>query len=200
MVSTTHAEDAVARELEQCLPCRLQRLTASTPVPLAMGYRTPDTLGRDRVATAVGAWVEFTGCNLLVIDAGTAITSDVVLADGTFLGGSIAPGVDMRLRAMHDYTSRLPLVEAEGDTPLVGYDTTTALRSGAVLGAATEVEGRARTLKAVLGQLKVMLTGGNAELLNQFLPDGFATVDAELMFKGLDAIIDFNDNTYNYDN
>ena len=194
MVSTTDAEEEVARAMAPKLPCALQRLTHDTPVPLAIAYRTPHTLGLDRVATAVGAWAEFTGCNLLVVDAGTAITQDVVLADGTFLGGTISPGVEMRFRAMHDYTSRLPQVDAYGETPVVGYDTLTAMRSGAVLGAAGEIDCKAATLRQLLGgQLKVMLTGGDAELLAEYLQLGNVTIDGDLLFKGLGTIME-NDN------
>lgn len=194
LVSTTDAEEEVVRAITPKLQCVLKRLTHDTPVPLAIAYRTPHTLGLDRVTTAVGAWTELTGCNLLVVDAGTAITQDVVLADGTFLGGTISPGVEMRLRAMHDYTSRLPQVDAQGETPIVGYDTDTALRSGAVLGAAAEINEKATTLKALLGgQLKVMLTGGDAALLAEYLTEGNVTIDDDLLFKGLGTIME-NDN------
>ena len=113
MSSTSHRSAAVAAAVSPLLSCQLRELTHLTPLPLTIGYRTPTTLGRDRIAAAVGAWQLFTGSNLLVVDAGTCITLDVVTATGVYLGGNIAPGVEMRLKAMHDYTSRWPTSPAK---------------------------------------------------------------------------------------
>ena len=192
MASTTHRSAEVSQALADILHCPVKELDHTTPIPLQIAYRTPHTLGRDRIATAVGAWAEFTGCNLLVVDAGTCITLDVVLADGTLLGGNIAPGISMRLQAMHQHTSRLPLVERDGDVPLVAYDTSAALRCGAVLGAAAEIDGMATRLMSVLGQLKVMLTGGDATLLAEHLLIQHVTVADDLLLNGLDTILNYN--------
>ncbi|MBR6283095.1 MAG: type III pantothenate kinase [Muribaculaceae bacterium] len=192
LVSTTDGDAALVDALSAQLPCSLERLTAARALPLQVAYRTPHTLGPDRIATAVGAWGEYTGCNLLVVDAGTAITIDVVLAQGTLLGGSISPGVAMRLRAMHEHTSRLPMVEADGEVPLVPYDTTTALRSGAVLGAAAEVDAQAQRLKATLGQLQVVITGGDAELLMPHLLTNGVAHEHDLLAKGADLILSWS--------
>lgn len=190
LVSTTDADAALADAVAAVLPCELERLTAARPLPLRVAYRTPHTLGPDRLATAVGAWAEYPGCNLLVADAGTAITIDLLLADGTLAGGSISPGVAMRLRAMHEHTSRLPLVEAGGEVPLVGYDTTTALRCGAVLGAAAEIDAQTARLKSTLGQLKLFVTGGDAQLLLPHLLTQGVTHDPDLLFKGANVILE----------
>ena len=122
--------------------------------------------------------------------AATAITIDLLLADGTLAGGSISPGVAMRLRAMHEHTSRLPLVEAGGEVPLVGYDTTTALRCGAVLGAAAEIDAQTARLKSTLGQLKLFVTGGDAQLLLPHLLTQGVTHDPDLLFKGANVILE----------
>ncbi|MBP3737892.1 MAG: type III pantothenate kinase [Muribaculaceae bacterium] len=193
MASTSHGSAQVTEVLGGELPCKLQELDHTTPMPLDIAYRTPSTLGRDRMATAVGAWAEYPGCNLLVVDAGTCITLDVVLASGSLLGGNIAPGVTMRLQAMHEHTSRLPLVELDGDVPLVAYDTTTALRSGAVLGAAAQIDLMAAQLKGTLGQLKVMLTGGDAQLLAQHLVTDSVDVVDDLLLRGMNTIIMYNE-------
>lgn len=195
LVSTTDADAPLAEALGGQLPCPLECLSASRPLPLRLAYRTPQTLGPDRIATAVGAWGEFTGCNLMVVDAGTAITIDVVVASGagTLLGGSISPGVSMRLQAMHEHTSRLPLVGADGDVPLVGYDTATALRSGAVLGAAAEVDAQALRLKAALGQVKVVVTGGDAPALLPHLLAADVAHRPDLLMAGADLLLDMGD-------
>ncbi|MEK7253655.1 MAG: type III pantothenate kinase, partial [Bacteroidota bacterium] len=106
--STANVPPDAAAFLKKNFACL--ELTHETPLPIRLAYRSPQTLGKDRIAGAVGAFHHFPGKNCLIIDAGTCITFDVLDAQGTFLGGNIAPGVDMRLRAMHEFTARLPLV------------------------------------------------------------------------------------------
>ena len=115
------------------LGCHVIWFDNTTSTPLKIEYSTPHTLGSDRIAAAVGAWNEQPCNNMLVIDAGSAITIDFVTRQGVYKGGNIAPGVKMRLKALHEYTGRLPLVEKEGETPAFGHDTETAIRSGAYI-------------------------------------------------------------------
>ena len=98
-------------------------LDDATPVPLQVCYSTPETLGSDRLAAAVGAVCHIPGRPLLVADVGTAVTYDFVDATGRYLGGNIAPGISMRLTALHAYTSALPAVSAEGSCPVWGNST-----------------------------------------------------------------------------
>ena len=135
MCSTASSE--ASQRVEQLVGQRcghVLNLTHETPMPIQLGYRTPETLGRDRIATAVGAWSIAQGGNVLVIDAGTAITYDLVTADGWFVGGTIAPGLALRFKSLHEHTGRLPLVDVDGETPIMGYDTATAIRSGVMCG------------------------------------------------------------------
>ena len=118
-------EEALAR-----LQIPILRFTPDTPVPITNRYRTPETLGSDRLAAVIGASSLKPGKDLLIIDAGTCITYEVIDARGNYWGGNIAPGMQMRLRALHEFTARLPLVEAEGEVPGMGYNTETAIRSG----------------------------------------------------------------------
>ena len=111
IVSTVIADSCGLQDELAKLKCPVIRFNSNTPLPLEIGYRTPGTLGSDRLAAAVGAWNEAAGRNLLVIDAGSAITIDFVSKDGKYNGGNIAPGIKMRLRALHEYTSRLPMVD-----------------------------------------------------------------------------------------
>ncbi len=140
----------------------LLHFTALTPTPLTIAYDTPHTLGSDRVAAALGAWAQKPGRPLLIVDAGSCITFDRVTADGTYLGGNIAPGLQARLRAIGDYFPRLPHVEAEGEAPEVGHDTPTAIRAGAVTGMRHEIEGYICHHQAAEPGLCVFLTGGDA--------------------------------------
>ncbi len=145
----------------RALPCSVLRFTAATPTPLTNRYRTPATLGTDRLAAAVGAWAQQPHRPLLVIDAGSCITFDFVTADGAYVGGNIAPGLHARLQAIGDYFPRLPLVSAEGDTPELGYDTETAIRAGVIQGMKHEIEGYIAAFRKKYADLLVFLTGGD---------------------------------------
>ena len=170
------------------LQCPVIRFDKSTPLPLEVNYRTPGTLGSDRIAAAVGAWGEAPGRNILVIDAGSAITIDFVSKDGKYNGGNIAPGIKMRLRALHEYTDRLPMVEKEGDIPAIGYDTETAIRSGVINGVCHEIEGYINEFKQKYCDVLVFLTGGDEKpLKNRIKSCIFA--DKYLVAKGLNRIL-----------
>lgn len=155
----------LVESLRVLLDYRVLTLTSSTPLPITIDYDTRATLGADRVAAAVGAHQRHPRRTLLVVDAGSAITLDMVDSNGHFRGGNIAPGIDMRLQAMHQLTHRLPLVDCAGPTPLLGHDTPTALRSGAVLGAAFEVIALMQQLSTKYDCSQIIITGGNAMLL-----------------------------------
>lgn len=139
-------------------------LATDTPVPIRIRYKTPQTLGKDRIASAVGAFHLFPGENCLVIDAGTCITLDMVSAEGEFLGGNISPGIEMRLKAMNHFTARLPLVAKTEELPdELGDSTENAIRNGGELGALLEVEGFIRRCEQKFKPLRVVLTGGDAD-------------------------------------
>lgn len=159
-----------------------------TRLPVTLGYRTPDTLGRDRIAGVVGAMEQYPQSDVLVIDAGTAITYDFLRSDGCFLGGNIAPGINLRFTALNQGTGRLPMVGPEGDLPLLGYDTPTAIRSGVVRGILLEIEGYIRDLQLKCPSLFVFLTGGDALLLAAKLKSPIF-VDKNLVLKGLNRIL-----------
>ena len=147
--------------LEKVLECFIP-FSHTVKIPIDVDYRTPGTLGCDRLAAAVGAASLRPGENLLVIDAGTAITFDYVAASGCFKGGNISPGLEMRFNALHTFTGKLPLVGKEGETPLLGSSTETAIRSGVIRGICFEIEGYIEAVQKQSGQLSVFLTGGDA--------------------------------------
>lgn len=131
--------DAMRRML-QSLDVKCAILSSSTPMPLDLShYEGARTLGADRIAAMVGAMCLYPDTELLVIDLGTAITYDRVSRDGMFLGGNIAPGVGMRLKALHHFTARLPLIDSQGECSLTGIDTRSAMRGGALYGVAGEI-------------------------------------------------------------
>lgn len=135
-----------------------------TPVPIINTYGSPETLGQDRLAAAVGAKSICPNENLLIIDAGSAITYDFVSAQGEYCGGNIAPGLKMRFTILQRMTKKLPLVDPEENEliPLFGKNTRDAIVAGVIRGVAYEVKGYMRTLKEKMPHFQTFLTGGNA--------------------------------------
>lgn len=161
IVSTVVDLPIVMERAIDTLPFEVERLVPGvTPVPLSLKYATPHTLGADRLAAAVGAYMKSGGTDVLVIDVGTCITYDFVNASGEYLGGNISPGPKLRLLALNEHTARLPLVSRHGDTPEVGYSTETAIRSGVVNGIRREIEGYISDFLLKYPRLLVYLTGG----------------------------------------
>lgn len=198
MCSTVSSE--ASQRVEELINQRCSRvmnLTHATPMPITLGYRTSQTLGRDRIATAVGAWSIAQGGDVLVIDAGTAITYDLVTADGCFVGGNIAPGLGLRFKSLHEHTGRLPLVDADGDMPVMGYDTQTAIRSGVLLGLLGEIRSCIATLKMSHPGLTVFLTGGDGKLLHSRLGEEGVIYQEHLAAEGLNRIYLYNEKNEN---
>ena len=193
------ASNAASQNIEQLADMRCRRvlhLNHEIPMPISLGYHTPQTLGRDRIATAVGAWSIARrldqACDVLIIDAGTAITYDLVTSDNCFVGGNIAPGMSLRFKALHEHTGRLPLVQPDGDTPVVGYDTETAIRSGVILGLLGEVRSYIADLKRSHPNLMVFITGGDGKRLHTLLGDKNIIYSEHLAAEGLNRILLYN--------
>lgn len=136
----------------------------NTPVPITNSYDTPATLGLDRLAAAVGAKSLCPNENLLIIDAGSAITYDFVSAKGEYMGGNIAPGLKMRFTILQQMTKKLPMVDVDENEliPLFGKNTRDAIAAGVIRGVAYEVKGYMRTLGEKVQHFQTFLTGGNA--------------------------------------
>jgi len=166
-------------------------LGPDTPLPIRNGYATPETLGFDRLAAAIGAWSLQPGKPLLVIDLGTAVTYDFVSEDGTFTGGNIAPGVRTRLKSLNDHTSNLPLVEPASAFDLLGNSTESAIRSGVLQGILFEITGYIETLTQLHPGLFAFLTGGDLIYFDGKLKNGIF-VDANLVSTGLNRILRHN--------
>ena len=161
-------------------------------IPLCMEYETPKTLGVDRVADAVAAVKLFPGRDILIVDAGTAITVDYVNCDGCFMGGNISPGVEMRYKALHDYTAKLPLLTGnEMVASKIGRNTEAAIHNGVVLGVVHEVQGYIDQFLQERPHGVVILTGGDVELLNSCKSHRIVLLPA-LQMIGLDAILTNN--------
>ena len=170
---------------------KFHKLTYATKLNFSSPVGKPETIGADRLALVAAAVHFYPGKNNLVIGLGSCITYNFVNHLAHFLGGSISPGMDMRFRSMHEYTAKLPLVQAEWNIPLIGYDTKTNLQSGVIMGMANEIEGFIGKYNERYGNFNVVLTGGNsAYFASQLKNKIFA--DSNFLFKGLYALSELN--------
>ena len=169
----------------------LVQLDHHTTVPIVNKYETPHTLGKDRLAAIVGAVYLEPETDLLIVDAGTAITYDLVDASGVYWGGNIAPGLSMRLRSLHEFTQKLPLVEPVVDIPLIGNSTNSALISGALHGIVFEIDGYINALKIKYPKLSVFLTGGSIFYFDTKLKSPIFA-ERNLVLVGLNRILQYN--------
>lgn len=158
-------------------------------LPLKVDYDTPNSLGVDRIAAAVGAYSQKPGKNLLIIDVGTAITIDYVSQEGVYKGGNISPGMDMRFKSLNDYTIKLPLIKKEGDIPKLGYDTETAIRAGVIGGIIRELDSYIDEYQKK-EEVFTFLTGGNSFYFDSKLKNSIFA-DGNLVLKGLNEILNF---------
>ncbi len=166
-------------------------LDKSTPLPIKVVYKTPETLGLDRIAAAAGAHLIFPGYHVLIVDVGTAITIDLLSDQGEFLGGNISPGMQTRFRALHDYTAKLPLVAADNTYPEFGTDTRTAIAAGVQQGIIYEIDRYMEACEQQYAGCKFIITGGDAGFfVSRLKRPIFAK--PELVLAGLNAILEFN--------
>ena len=201
-------------------------LDGHTPLPFVNTYHTPTTLGTDRIAAVAGVQRIHPKQNSLVVDVGTCITYDIIDQEGYYRGGLISPGVRMRLRAMHTFTARLPLIEWKPDSvavdnPSVGRvssstsqsalierSTADGLRSGAVRGAAAEIGQMIRMYADKFSDLHVVLCGGDASYLLPYIYQDHPVAGSsatkvvvtevpELILIGLNSILEYNVNQKN---
>lgn len=176
------------------LPVTGKRLALAfdTPVPVTNHYQTPQTLGADRLAAVVGASFLFPGTDCLVIDAGTCITTDFVDRDKNYYGGSIGLGLEMKFRALHTFTQKLPLIQETRETvPLAGRNTAEAIRSGVLNGTVAELNGIIGAYRSQSPQLTVVLCGGDAAFFETNLKAPIFAVP-ELVLIGLNRILNYN--------
>ena len=162
-----------------------------TPLPIRLCYETPETLGLDRIANAVAANALFPNENVLSIQAGTCMVMDFVTKDAEYLGGSIAPGLEMRFEALHHFTKRLPRVKKQEIDYFVGKTTEESIRSGVINGIADEINGAIGRYQERFGELKIILTGGNKNDLEKRIKSAIFAAPNIVLY-GLYKILAFN--------
>ncbi|MCX7985600.1 MAG: type III pantothenate kinase [Bacteroidales bacterium] len=192
--SIVSATGEFPKQVERWLEDNLEQvllLSSQLKFPFEILYRTPHTLGNDRIAAVAAAQEMFPEQNCLIIDAGTAITFDFIDDKANYWGGNISPGLAMRFNALHTFTQKLPLIHQMGEIPPIGHSTETAIRSGVVWGIVYEIERYINEMAQKYGTLQVLLSGGDAV----FLADKInypIFVDEFLVLKGLNRILEYN--------
>lgn len=191
VVASTRGEAPAIVEAVRRHTDYLLEFTLATPVPIGNAYLTPATLGRDRLAAAVGAATLYPRRNALIVDFGTAVTLDFVSADGVFRGGCISPGMAMRFRALHEYTAALPLCDATDSAELLGRTTDEAVRLGVMNSLAFEIEGYIARMQGEIEDLCVIFTGGDTNFFAKRIKNTIFA-NCNLVFWGLNRILEYN--------
>ena len=166
-------------------------LSPETKVPFTNRYETPKTLGLDRIALVAAAATKYPQQNVLIIDAGTCVTYDLLTANGEYLGGEITPGLQMRLKAMHNFTAKLPLVQVNPSVLLTGASTEKSLQSGALNGLAAELDGMISRYSNQFENLIIVLTGGDTKVLAPLVKSGIFA-PRKFLLEGLHGILAYN--------
>jgi len=160
-VGTISKEDFLALEKD----VKINFITHQDKFPFQNLYKTPLTLGIDRMVLSTGAVLQFPNQNRLVIDAGTCITYDFIDSEDNYLGGAISPGIRLRYESLHNYTAKLPLLTIENPENFIGNATNNSIHSGVVNGVVHEIDGFINQYKEQYSKFTIILTGGDAVFL-----------------------------------
>jgi type III pantothenate kinase len=166
-------------------------LSHKTPLPFKSLYHTPETLGLDRMAAVAGSNILHPKQNCLVVDIGTCITFDLIDESGTYHGGGISPGIEMRLKAMHKFTSKLPIITFNGSTELIGKTTKQCMLSGVANGTIAEIEGILYRYKQFFEDLTIIFCGGGSKFFETKIKEHIFAVP-NLVLIGLNRILRYN--------
>ncbi len=177
--------DAINAEL------KLLVLDQDTKLPFKNMYKTPQTLGVDRIALVSASVKEYSNSNVLIIDAGTCITYDFITKDNEYLGGAISPGIRLRYTTLNTFTANLPLLSTEMPEQLIGDTTASSIHSGVVIGILKEIDGVIDEYQQEYEDLTVILTGGDSDFLSKQLKNGIFA-NSNFLLEGLNFILEFN--------
>ena len=179
------------KTLEKRLPMTV--LNSTLKLPFKVHYKTPNSLGADRLALMAAAATQYSGKNVLVIDAGSCITYDFIDSKKNYLGGAIAPGIQMRYKSLGDFTSSLPTLQKIVPKNSIGNSTHDSIHSGVINGVLYEIEGTVNEYQNKYPDLTVILTGGDADFLcKQLKISIFANSD--FLLEGLNFLLEYNSN------
>ncbi len=187
--SVSHDTKSITHSLNKELKTLI--LTHELPVPIINKYMNPKTLGFDRLAASVGAYTLYPNMNSLSVDLGTCVTYDIINEKGEYLGGSISPGIMMKFKALHTFTSRLPLVEAVREAALIGTTTEESILSGVINGTLAEIESMISKYYNIFNNLQVIICGGDAKFFETRIKAPIFVIP-ELVLIGLNRILEHN--------
>ena len=165
-------------------------LSHKSKLPFKIEYDTPETLGPDRIAAVAGAFSMFESQDVLVIDAGTALTFEF-LSTNVYKGGNISPGLNMRFKALNKFTDKLPLISLSENYSNPGRNTNDAILAGVITGVTYEINEYIRTFKNKHIEFKLILTGGDGELLKDKINYQIAYMP-DIVIDGLNYILEYN--------
>jgi len=188
--SVKETQEELVSALTKSIPFFIE-LNHLTPLPIVNEYKTPETLGKDRIAAAAGANKLFPGQNVLIIDAGTAITYDIINEHGHYKGGFISPGLRMRYKALHHFTDKLPLLEPTKPIEIEGLDTQTSIWGGIQYGLEGEMLNIIHSFSEKYGKLTIILSGGDTNYFERIIKN-YKFVTLEITLLGLNTILEFN--------
>ena len=171
--------------------CPLHVVSSETKAPFKNSYATPQTLGVDRVALATAAFYSYPRRNVLVIDAGTCVTYEMLNDIGEYLGGAISPGIQMRYKALHQQTAKLPLLEKTDIIDFIGNSTERSMHSGVVNGICLEIDGVIHQYQRRFKDLTVILTGGDHLFLSKRLKNTIFA-NSKFLLEGLNYLLEYN--------
>ncbi len=168
------------------------KVNHETKVPIKILYKTPETLGIDRLAAVIGANNIFPNENVLIFDAGTALTVDFINSDREYIGGNISPGLEMRYKALNKFTDKLPLLKIDNEfEKIIGNTTNEAIQGGVQNGIVHEIKGYIDSFEKIYPNLKIIFTGGDAFFFDRKIKkDIFAA--PEIVLRGLNRILEYN--------
>lgn len=161
-------------------------------LPVEMDYETPKTLGTDRIAAAAGAATLYNDKDVFIIDAGTCVTYDLLEKGKIFRGGSISPGLKMRLNAMHHFTHSLPAVEMVNEVAIPAKSTTTCLQAGALWGLCFEIDGMIRHYTVKYPDMVTLMCGGDTFFFESKIKASIFAIP-DLVLVGLNSILNYNE-------
>ncbi len=166
-------------------------LDSSTKLPFQNTYKTPKTLGVDRMALVSASVDQFPDHNVLIIDAGTCITYDFITSENKYLGGAISPGIRTRYTSLNNFTANLPLLETKVPRNIIGRSTASSIHSGVIIGILKEIDGVIEEYQNNYEDLTVILTGGDAKLLSKRLKSSIFA-NSNFLLEGLNYVLEFN--------
>tara|TARA_B110000003_G_scaffold241605_1_gene248942 strand:- start:304 stop:1014 length:711 start_codon:yes stop_codon:yes gene_type:complete len=183
---------SVRKEMNWNLDVEVIHLSHKTSLPINLNYKTPETLGKDRIANIVAVSEEYPNKNAVVIDAGTCITYDFINENKEYLGGRISPGLEMRYKSLNEFTELLPKLSVSGESKFIGDDTDSSILSGVEQGVLSEVDSLISVFRKENEDLIVVVTGGDTFFFENALKNSIFA-DQNLVLKGLNIILKYNE-------